>query len=313
MKATNTLPAVPLVLGADLPVRKLSPELSLALALRLGLAVPPLPDARLLLLQHHRQRGVRRPQQVDLAAGAVVVVVAVRTAVHPGLFDVDGGGVGDGLALTSLQDDGGALLGEGVGRIGALDLGAVHSTQTHTGANDGDVLRVLQMLQDILGGGLLAEPHLQHRLVDVLAGDLPGQRPQLLHRGLEPMRLGGGLPLRAHDLLRATHPAAAADLADHHLAFPADPGLRTRVQHRLHVLAAAAVHGVGVLGLLVGLGGLLAGGGGAAGGNQLGRGLVLGEDGVGTQRALPFGRRGAAAGDGGLLGGFAAEEEVLDG
>ena len=305
-------PAVVLVLRRDLTVRELRPQLGLPLALLLRVPVLPLADARLLLLQQHRQTGVGRPEEVDLAARAVVVVDAVRAAVDPRLGDVDGGGIGDGLALAGFEGDGDGLL--------LLGIGALDGAETHAGAHDGDVLSMLQVFEDVLGGLLLAKAHLEHGLVDVLAGDLARQRAQLLDRGLEPVRLGQRLAFRAEDLLGPGEPAAPAHLPDDHLALPAHAGLRPRIQHRLHVGPVALLHRVEggafqvlLLGGGIG-GGLLPGSRGTSGRNQLRGGLVLGEDGVGTQGTLPLGRSLGPTGDLGFGGvGLAAEEEVFDG
>lgn len=83
------LPAVVLVLCRDFAVRKLGPEVSLALATRLGIAVLPLPNPSVFFLQQHGERGVWRTKEVDLSMSSVVVVHTIWTAVHPRLRDVD--------------------------------------------------------------------------------------------------------------------------------------------------------------------------------------------------------------------------------
>lgn len=234
----------------------------------------------------------------------MVVVVTVRATVNPRLVDVNGGRVVDGLALSVLESDGDGLL------VGGL---ALDGSQTHTGTHHGDVLSMLEVLEDLLGGLLLAQTHLQHGIVDVLASDLTSKRTQLLDGGLEPMGLGEGLTLRPHDQLGGRDAAATTDLASNHLLFPARARLGVRVQHCLHRLPVSSVNGIVDLFLAL-LGGtcLLASSGRTAGGHQFGAGFILCEDRVGAQGTLAFGGSGGAASFGLGGAGLAAEEEVLD-
>lgn len=218
------LPRVPLSLSLNRAVRQRSPDLCLALLPPLVLAVVVLSNSSSLLLQDHADVGPGRAQDVDLALCAVLGQLSVRPSADPGLVNVHGGGVGDGVSLAVLEAD-----VDGLGRVGDGGLAETHAT-----GDNGLVAGVLEVVENGDGGLFLAEAQLNNGVVDGLAGDLAGNGAQLLDAGLDVFALAVALPLGALDEHFLVQAAALADVAHEHFALPALARHRVGVEDCRH-------------------------------------------------------------------------------